>query len=75
MDTLFKYIKASYGLGDVTIGEIQSVKLYLAIQKNIHGKKVTMEDLERIGEIQQKKTIELTHEYLNRKKVKREQRL
>ena len=34
-----------------------------------------MEDLERIGEIQQKKTIELTHEYLNRNKVKREQRL
>ena len=42
MNTLFKYIRASYGLGDVVIGEIESVKLYLTCQKFIYGKNVTM---------------------------------
>ena len=49
MQTLFKYIRISYGLGDVIIGEIESVKLYLACQKFIYGKNVTMEMLERMG--------------------------
>lgn len=42
MATLFKFIKASYGLCDVTIGEIEAVKLYLACQKFMYGKSVTM---------------------------------
>ncbi len=40
--TLMKYIKACYGLGDVVIGEIESVKLYLTCQKYLYGKNVTM---------------------------------
>ena len=39
------------------IGEIESVKLYLCIQKLVYGKNVTMETLERMGEIQYKKNI------------------
>lgn len=75
MATLFKFIKASYGLADVTIGEIEAVKLYLACQKFIYGRNVTMQALQRLGEIQHKKNIELTLQYLNRKKMRREQRL
>ena len=57
MQTLFKYIRASYGLSDVIIGEIESVKLYLCCQKFIYGKNVTMEMLERMGEVQHRKNI------------------
>ena len=45
MQTLFKFIQASFGLRDVIVGEIESVKLYLACQKFIYGKNVTMETL------------------------------
>lgn len=62
-------------MADVTIGEVESVKLYLAIQQFVYGKSVTMEHLERIGRIHQRKHEKLAIQYMNRKRNQKEKRL
>jgi hypothetical protein len=41
--TVCKYLKAGVGLGDVTVGEIESVTVYLSFRAFIHKKLMTME--------------------------------
>jgi hypothetical protein len=43
--TICKYLKAGVGLGDVTVGEIESVTVYLSFQAFIHKKSMTMETI------------------------------
>lgn len=55
-----KFLQICYGLADISISEGEAIELYVGIMKHLYGQGITMEHLEHMGRIKNRREMEST---------------